>query len=423
MPVTTQIPASGVHQCCIPFEDDQYSFSKTYLEKQISHLTDFHEYDLGHLKFLSFQNGVLTLLKNGKADTHTVTLQVKDNLLQLSCTCCHKKQNLCMELAETLYKILYYVDEHYLTRLQPDGLFELAKNNPTFFDKKESLSGIDIIPRPELNCIYKLHEYFNLAQSLSGLLQLPSSPSVSDNGEVFVYMFVQPIRKRGLPFVVPTRGRLNKNGIGIRTFNMYLDGLQEEYKPLYSETQDTLNTACLNLWKETKKMPEDISLNLSKHDSLPEVQLIFKLWQQLKPYLLVQPHIYWTKYYRERYLKMKPFKNRCYYCTIAPETPTFRFILKDMGTNFRLYLEAIVNDKTIAEFDADPYFFITHQTTFYLLASLRDVAITHWIEKSGGYITIFKPHFAAFEKEILDPLRQHYPVLIKSRTKKITTGK
>jgi hypothetical protein len=52
---------------------------------------------------------------------------------------------------------------------------------------------------------------------------------------------MQPYCKRGLPFIFPARGRLNKNGIGIRSFDIYLDGLQEEYKPLYSATQDTLN--------------------------------------------------------------------------------------------------------------------------------------------------------------------------------------
>jgi len=48
----------------------------------------------------------------------------------------------------------------------------------------------------------------------------------------------------------------------------------------------------------------------------------------------------------------------------------------------------------------------------YLLACLRDAAIAQWMHLSKGLIRIFKEQFPAFEKEVLKPLSNCYPVII-----------
>ncbi len=47
-----------------------------------------------------------------------------------------------------------------------------------------------------------------------------------------------------------------------------------------------------------------------------------------------------------------------------------------------------------------------------MLASLRDAALAEWIYQSGGWITVFKEHYAGFESDVIIPLRKDYTVEI-----------
>jgi len=49
----------------------------------------------------------------------------------------------------------------------------------------------------------------------------------------------------------------------------------------------------------------------------------------------------------------------------------------------------------------DAQFFVCNDTEYYLLASLRDAAMVQWMSGFDNLISILKPGFPEFEKEIL----------------------
>jgi hypothetical protein len=50
---------------------------------------------------------------------------------------------------------------------------------------------------------------------------------------------------------------------------------------------------------------------------------------------------------------------------------------------------------------------------YHLLACLGDAAMMHWMNSCDNLISVLKPGFPAFEKEILERIEAMYPVIRK----------
>jgi len=61
----------------------------------------------------------------------------------------------------------------------------------------------------------------------------------------------------------------------------------------------------------------------------------------------------------------------------------------------------------------DALFFVCDGTQYHLLASLRDVAMVHWMSGFHNRISVLKPGFPAFEMEILQRIEAMYTVVRK----------
>lgn len=58
-------------------------------------------------------------------------------------------------------------------------------------------------------------------------------------------------------------------------------------------------------------------------------------------------------------------------------------------------------------------FFVCDGTQYHLLASLRDVAVVHWVSGFHNRISVLKPGFPAFEMEVLRRIEAMYTVVKK----------
>lgn len=421
MPTQDLTPAKQEKAFAIAFEDDAYLLSIENLQKLPITSQRKGERWQSTLKFISFKDGRLELLNSSNQVSYKLGLQVEGKQLLVSCSCGADHLMLCAHARSGLFMILWKLGEHYFAKLQPNGIIPLAFKHKKYFDRKENEAGINASPRSELESVFKLNQRLS-GLDLPALLQL-HTPVTQNNpdsqDEAAGYLFVRPFGNRFLPFLIPIAGRLNKGRTGLKTCYGFLSGADQQHAHLLTPAQKELNAASYQLWKDVEKLPGSLLKELDSGQSIETLLKVFEAWQQLLPTLSGQPFVYSYYLYRTEALrKGRPAKGRMIPVKITALSPELQFRLVDMGAFCRLELQVLVKGKLLTGYTADTPFFITDATSAYLLASLRDAAIAQWMHCSGGTITVFKEHFAAFEAGIFNPLKTCYPV--KSMTKPTT---
>jgi hypothetical protein len=61
----------------------------------------------------------------------------------------------------------------------------------------------------------------------------------------------------------------------------------------------------------------------------------------------------------------------------------------------------------------DALFFVCNGIEYHLLASMRDAAMVQWMSSFENLISVLKPRFPEFEKEILQRIEAMYRVIRK----------
>lgn len=407
----------------IRFQDKGFRLSIDALKKQARAKAANHaNWRSPALKFVSFHQGVLTLMNTSENRSHKLILQVKENCLQVTCGCRNEQPTICGHSYAALYAIIWQLGERYFQKLQPDGLIAMAFAHKKYFDKKESIAGLDVSARPEQQSIFFLApklEKFDIATILR--LPLPAVKKkvvdsahtrevIPDSEQSLAYILMISARNKLLPSLMPCAGKLNKKRTEVRTFRQFLSGIEKQSSHLLTSSQRDLNIACYHLWKIVEKQKGSIVNDQPTKNSIQTLTAIFHAWEKIIPMLQRQPFVYSYYLYGVRELKGTPQKRRIRKITLSSDFPELRFILKDMGVFYQLEMQVWVNNNLLLEPDIGTTLFIRDNQTQYILSSIRDAAIAEWIDRSGGWITIFKEHFNKFEQEILTPLRQYYPI-------------
>lgn len=397
----------------IRFQDKNYQLSTEWLRKQVDAATaKKFKWHSPTLKFLSFHQGKLKLLNTCNKLSYQLILEVQEDRLLVACNCGHGGSTICEHADGALFTILWRLGEHYFEKLQSGGAMALAFAYKSYFDKKESVAGLDVSPRRELETVYQLAPKIE-SVNLSAILQLPAAPAQPDvpqHDEALAYLLITPSTNKLLPFLLPCLGNLNKDRTGIRSFSQFLRGLQKQYDNLLADSQKELNQVCYQLWKQIEKLPGHIRQESPAKKNTDALLSIFEAWQKIFPVLQKQQFVYSYYLYGVRELKKRPARNRIQRIVLSPDLPILKFQLSDKGAIYQLEMQVSVKGKLLSAYDPGTTLFIQHQQTFYLLGSLRDAAIAEWMHRSGGLITVFKEHFAQFEQDILTPLQTHYTV-------------
>ena len=416
----TNIPASGAG-CVIRLHEGELTLTNEDLMEQAgAKILKHHNWYSPTLKFLSFKEGVLALQNSSEKRSYQLQLQVINTGLLVNCSCGENHSGkLCGHAYKALDAIIWNLGASYFKKLAPGGLLEMAFLHRIYFDKKETKYGLDAEPRPELESVYGITSA--IPSSINTIMGLPGKvpkEASEDNADGLAYMVLVSLNNRIMPALLPCIGKLNKQGSEIKTFYPFISGIQKEWAHLLTPAQQEINRACHSLWKIVEKGPGVVIPENAEDFELGTIEKVFDAWQALFPVLQDQPLLYIYYLYRVEELKRKPDKKRTEKIKVSGLSPEIRFILVDKGAFFRLELQFWVNNKLLQDCDLGLAFFILHQHTLYLLSSIRDILMAHWMHKSGGW-TIFKEHYAAFEKEVLRPLEQHYLIERKRPRKQI----
>lgn len=362
------------------------------------------------LKLLSFKDGVAAILnKSGKA-FFTLFIKVGPGKLQVGCSCGMEVATLCLHAYKALCRLITYDDPGSLKTFMPGGAAQTFLENRKYFETKPGSHNM-FKPKEALGSVYGIQEAmagYNIEDVLALPAQLPAQTATRETAMCYIIMYSR--RNYFLPFLLPCRGKLNKAGNDIKSFGSFLSGIQKEYDAQLTEEQRTLNSICLALYKQVEKLPHELvhaDMSYNEPDSLLNV---FNLWQKAMP-LLVHQHTYLHPYFQKRQLiKGKPFLSWIEKITVRQSVPVIEFKLSDKGAFYQLEMKPVINGKAITGYAVPDTFFIREGDNVYMLSSVRDAAIVEWMEKSANRITVFKKHFARFEKVFLQPLEKHYRV-------------
>jgi hypothetical protein len=408
---------------CISLLPDRRLTGKS-LEKQTANCFYRVQWPAPCLKFISFENGVLTLRSTSNDESYTLQLHVRQQKLLVACNCGHDKKTICKHAYWALNDIHWKFGETYFTKFAEHGMMELAFKYPMHFDKQESNAGINVFPRVELKSIYQLapatpmpdiEAILKLPEPIVKASSLPSlvcSPAVKISEEkVMAYLIILSHRYENLPSVIPIIGQLTVKRTAIKAFDSFTSGLEKANATSLSDEQKSLHESCLRLFKLTEKIAGELLADNLFSKQMAVRAAIFNDWVEVYSSLLTQPFVFTYVLYGKRELRKKPRRDYWLEVTLSPIIPVLSFVLTDKGDYYRFTLQAHIDGVLLENLMTDvPLFISEGSQLIFRLRSLRDACLVEWFNRSGDRITVFKEHFEAFQKEVLAPLQEYYTV-------------
>lgn len=406
----------------VPLENDHYTLTDEALKKCIDLRTlKAHGWFYPTLKFVSFKEAKLELLNTSNKVSYKLYIGVEKDKLHVACSCATQVEKLCQHAYKALDKLLFYDGStDYFEKFSPNGLGEIALANKKYFEFEYMGNGLVIKPKEELGSVYNLKEKMT-AVALEAVMALPTKPSLQNDKPKDVticYIMMVSRRNNFLPFLIPCLGKLNKSGTAIKGFNKFLSGIEKENDALLTDEQRVLNRICLDMWRHVEKLGDIAIYKSMSDDDRHRLSILFELWQKAI-HLLQKQYVFKHPFFFTRYLKGRPSKSYIEDISICQEIPSIQFQLIDKGPFYQLEMMVLLSEKAIRNFEPITAFFIQQDQNIYQLSSQRDAAMSEWMRKSGGRITVFKQHFTEFENNFLKPLRKNYPVINSAASIKI----
>ncbi|MGN6194170.1 MAG: hypothetical protein ACTHOB_04480 [Ginsengibacter sp.] len=335
-----------------------------------------------------------------------VTFNISPEALQVSCNCKSSEGTLCAHGYHALHELCWN-SKRFFTIFEPGNLVSIALDNKNLFHIDYSNPDEFIVPDKSLGHLYDFKKI-----EPTELQKLPALPAVAfparETELVWLLIYSPYAWQRYLPILVPIKGTLDKAGNNIRSFGKGFANISEKLlttndrKRLYN-----LSKAMYSPATDRHKFDWEEMLAGEMH-----IAENFRQWEQTLPMLSGQPFVYKYDLAHIRYFMSNPPRRKYLErITISTERPQLQFILKNKGSYYRLSLQYLLHGVPIKDPVEDALFFIRNDAQYHLLGSLRDAAMVQWMSGFDNLISVLKPGFAEFEKEVLQRIEEMYPVV------------
>jgi hypothetical protein len=328
--------------------------------------------------------------------------------LQVSCNCKQAEGSLCAHGYHALHELCRN-NKRFFTIFKPGSLVSIALENKNLFHINYSNPDEFIAPDESLGHLYDFKKI-----EITGLEQMSALPAAAvparDTEVVWLMVYSNFRWQNYLPVLVSVAGVPDKAGENIKSFGKGFANITENLLNTPDRQQlHKLSRAIYAAGPEKYVFdPEDL-LTGTRH-----VAENFKHWEQAVPLLAQQPFIYKYRLAHPKYfMRRTPGRKYLQQITISTERPQLQFVLKDKGKYYQLSLQYLVRGVAIKNPVEDGLYCVCNGMQYHLLASLRDVAIVQWMSGFDNLITVLKPGFPAFEKEILQRIEAMYMVVRK----------
>jgi len=337
---------------------------------------------------------------------YKVIFNISPDALLVNCNCKSPKEALCAHGYHALHELCWN-NEKFFTIFAPENLVSIALENKNIFHINYSNLEKFIVPDKSLGHLYDLKKIETT--ELEQLSQLPAIASTRRDTEIVWLLVHSSFRRQNyLPVLIPVMGTFDKSGKNIKSFGKGFANINN------NSLLNTPDRKHLYGLSETMYADRPDKDRFGLEDLLANETPItnnFHAWEQALPMLAEQPFVYKYKLARARhFIKKQPNRKYLERITVSTERPQLQFILKDKGNYYQLSLQYLLRDTPIKSPIEDAMFFVCNGTKYYLLASLRDTAIMHWMNSYDNRISVLKRSFSLFEKEILKGIEAIYPV-------------
>lgn len=380
----------------IPLPWPQLHLTRDELAKHYEPPKGRKAYMGNHYQFISFENSILTVKvnPNDNSENH-LYLHVEKDELNIACTCGMPDNKLCYHGFIGLYSMCWLIEGFDFQEIYWTGFYDGVKTKK-FLDIKLGKERINISDKSEFGTLYRSGLDFSddmppaLRSSTDQVLTVKPGDT-----EIYAYAIcfaTGGFRNRHFPLLLQFIGMTSKDGSKVSSFTKFIlpdkqhAGLNNHH---YRQQLNDLSKAMydivrplsiakkrnITLWREAK-------------------QTIFELWKKALPILADYPynqsyHLYWSKYLRERPMKM--FMMDSIY---SLERPSLAFQLTYHKDYFNLSVKVLVGSKTIS-IDHKPHLFVfddqTH--TCFLMNSIQDDELLIWMMDNKKKITVIKERF------------------------------
>ena len=337
-----------------------------------------------------------------------VIFHVSPDKLQVSCNCKSPEGTLCAHGYHALHELIWK-SKQFFTIFEPGKLVSIALENKNVFHINYSNPDEFIVPDKSLGHLYDFKKV-----ETSGLEQLSALPTaaapVRDTELVWLMVYAKFRWQNYLPVLVPVIGVLDKAGESIKSFGKGFVNINANLlsTPGRQQLHNLSKVMYAAIPGKYTFEPEDLLTGKS------HIADNFNQWEQALPLLAEQGFVYKYRLAHPKYfIKSAPGRKYLQQITISTERPQLQFVLKDKGNYFQLLLEYLVRGQPIKSPLEDALYFVCTGTQYHLLASLRDAAIVQWMSSLNNLISVLKPGFPAFEREVLQRIEAIYPVVRK----------
>jgi hypothetical protein len=337
-----------------------------------------------------------------------VVFNISADILQVNCNCKSAEGVLCAHGFHALHDLCWN-SKQFFTIFEPGNIVSIALENKNLFHIDYSNTDQFIVPDKSLGHLYDFKKI-----ETTGLEQLSALPAVAvpvkDTELVWLLVYSQYRWQNYLPILVPVNGTFDKAGKNIKSFGKGFANMSEKLLTTHDRQQ------LYNL-SQAMYAPNADRYKFDLEDLLTGEMYIaknFHQWEQALPMLTEQPFVYKYGLAHPRYfISNIPRRKYLEQITISTERPQLRFVLKDKDNYYRLSLQYLVHGIPVKDPIEDALFFVCSDRQYHLLACLRDAAIMHWMSSFDNLVSVLKPSFPAFEKEILQRIEAMYRIVRK----------
>lgn len=395
----------------IPLHNNQYELTRIVLnevtDKGIQRKRDWFD---PVLKFISFKNNLLTLSNTYKGNSFRLMIHIGPDELKVACSCSTQVKTICIHSYSVLENIATFCPSNYFEKYASGGLVQTALANKTAFQLTNDKNGLVVNPLYPHHAIYGLTKkmLINPYQHQLGVQRVDEEQCTSNVQPCYIILHF--IHRTIPPLLLPCLGIPNKAGNGIRSFLPFLTAIQKENSNQFNETQQLLNSLCLQQLKEAETLYNNIQDHWNQSHDWLSYGTFFQLWQQVFPLLSMQPHVFLSSIYRIKDIKNKPMRNRTIPVSISQATPNPQFQLEQYKDHHRFEMKMKLNDRHIRPYSLSLPFIVTTGTTLHIFRSLPLARLAFELKQAGRFISIFKPQYQKFAEQFLRPLEKQLPV-------------
>ncbi len=411
----------------LPFNEGSHRLSINTLNKHTEFRFVRRPYLIIKVRFLSFENEVLTLgVKLGGEDEERVYLRVKTTVLLVSCSVDTTSDFLSRTAYFCLYHLLHVHDYYDFHKYYWPDFFDPETGKSKFLYTKSDNYGVKTIIKAGYSFFYK--PGMELPDPLVHLRRPVQEPMEKtegidpDNQHAIGYcladMTMASWNSPHYPFLLPYCATLTKDKTAVKGYTDFITPQKPVQVPGFTPSQERLNELCFKM-RETAPFEiaglreGELHYHQVRAKNAHNKERLFALWQEAFPLLQSQLFTNYFYTYGMKNVKGKPRKKDMECCSFSSDAPELYFLWTDKADHYELDLRFKAGNKKYVPAGRNTCFFMNSTVEplkFYLLNNPADYQIASFFAQYKFRLSVLKVHYEGYFESFMKRLTEVYMI-------------